>query len=45
LEILSSEVSDASMFPRSTSPMKQLLRGEALKVFKEWRDKPDKVRY
>ncbi len=26
-------------------PMKQLLRGEALKVFKEWRDKPDKVRY
>ena len=25
--------------------MKQLRRSEALKVFKEWRDKPDKVRY
>jgi tRNA(Arg) A34 adenosine deaminase TadA len=25
--------------------MKQLLRGEALEVFKEWNDKPDKVRY
>lgn len=25
--------------------MKQLRRGEALKVFKEWRNKPDKVRY
>jgi tRNA(Arg) A34 adenosine deaminase TadA len=30
---------------RRKIPMKQLLRGEALKVFKEWRDKPDKVRY
>jgi tRNA(Arg) A34 adenosine deaminase TadA len=26
-------------------PMKQLLRGEALKVFKEWKNKADKVRY
>jgi len=25
--------------------MKQLLRGEAVKVFAEWMDKPDKVRY
>ena len=30
---------------RRKTPMKQLLRGEALKVFKEWRDEPDKVRY
>src|SRR5580698_1461699 len=30
---------------RRKMPMKQLLHGEALKVFKEWRDKPDKVRY
>lgn len=30
---------------RRKIPMKQLLRGEALKVFKEWRDKPDKTRY
>lgn len=30
---------------RRKIPMKQLLRGEALKVFKEWRDKSDKVRY
>jgi tRNA(Arg) A34 adenosine deaminase TadA len=26
-------------------PTRQLLRGEALKVFKEWQDKPDKIRY
>jgi tRNA(Arg) A34 adenosine deaminase TadA len=26
-------------------PMKQLLRGEAIKVFTEWRAKPDKVEY
>ncbi|MEI9863183.1 MAG: nucleoside deaminase [Limisphaerales bacterium] len=26
-------------------PMKQLLRVEALEVFKAWKDKPDKVRY
>jgi guanine deaminase len=26
-------------------PMKQLLRDEALKVFVEWKDKPDKIRY
>jgi tRNA(Arg) A34 adenosine deaminase TadA len=26
-------------------PMKQLLRAEALKVFKEWQVKPDKIRY
>jgi len=26
-------------------PMKQLLRGEALKVFSEWKKKPDKIRY
>jgi tRNA(Arg) A34 adenosine deaminase TadA len=30
---------------RRKIPMRQLLRGEALKVFKEWRDKPDKVCY
>jgi len=30
---------------RRKIPMKQLRRSEALKVFKEWRDKPDKVRY
>ena len=30
---------------RRKIPMRQLLRGEAMKVFKEWRDKPDKVRY
>jgi guanine deaminase len=30
---------------RRKIPMRQLLRGEVLKVFKEWRDKPDKVRY
>ncbi len=30
---------------RRKIPMRQLLRGEALKVFKEWRDKPDKIRY
>src|SRR5471032_1025850 len=30
---------------RRKIPMRQLLRGEAQKVFKEWRDKPDKVRY
>ena len=30
---------------RRKIPMKQLLHGEALKVFNEWRDKPDKVRY
>jgi tRNA(Arg) A34 adenosine deaminase TadA len=26
-------------------PMRQLLRGEALKVFAEWQVKPDKIRY
>ncbi len=30
---------------RRKIPMRQLLRGEALKIFKEWREKPDKVRY
>jgi tRNA(Arg) A34 adenosine deaminase TadA len=30
---------------RRKIPMRQLLRGEVLKVFKEWRDKPDKIRY
>ena len=30
---------------RRKIPMRQLLRGDALKVFKEWRDKPDKIRY
>ena len=30
---------------RRKIPMRQFLRGDALKVFKEWRDKPDKVRY
>jgi len=30
---------------RRKIPMKQLQRGEALEVFKEWRDKPDKVCY
>jgi tRNA(Arg) A34 adenosine deaminase TadA len=30
---------------RRKIPTRQLLRGEALKVFKEWRDKPDKVCY
>ena len=30
---------------RRKIPARQLLRGDALKVFKEWRDKPDKVRY
>jgi len=30
---------------RRKIPVRQLLRGEALKVFKEWRDKPDKIRY
>jgi guanine deaminase len=35
----------ATPIARKKIPMKQLLRCEALKVFKEWRDKPDKVRY
>ena len=26
-------------------PMKQLLRGEALEAFREWKNKPDKIRY
>jgi tRNA(Arg) A34 adenosine deaminase TadA len=26
-------------------PMQQVMRAEALKVFAEWRDKPDKIRY
>ncbi|HZF00838.1 MAG TPA: hypothetical protein VE344_02980 [Methylomirabilota bacterium] len=26
-------------------PMKQLLRNEALKVFAEWKSKPDKISY
>jgi guanine deaminase len=30
---------------RRKIPMRQLLRAEALHVFKEWRDKPDKIRY
>src|SRR5271156_6297300 len=30
---------------RRKIPMKQLLRAEALKVFKEWKNKTDKVRY
>ena len=30
---------------RRKLPMKQLLRGEALKVFAEWKRKPDKIRY
>jgi tRNA(Arg) A34 adenosine deaminase TadA len=30
---------------RRKIPMRQLLRGDALKVFKEWQAKPDKVRY
>jgi guanine deaminase len=30
---------------RRKIPMKQLLRGEALEVFKEWEDKPGKVSY
>jgi tRNA(Arg) A34 adenosine deaminase TadA len=30
---------------RRKLPMKQLLRKEALKVFTEWKNKPDKVRY
>jgi tRNA(Arg) A34 adenosine deaminase TadA len=30
---------------RRKIPMKQLLRREALKVFAEWKKKPDKIRY
>ena len=30
---------------RRKIPMKQLLRPEALKIFKEWKSKPDKIRY
>ena len=30
---------------RRKIPMRQLLRGDALKVIKEWRDKPDKLQY
>jgi guanine deaminase len=30
---------------RRKIPTRQLLRGEALEVFKEWQDKPDKIRY
>jgi guanine deaminase len=30
---------------RRKIPMKQLLRAEALKVFAEWKTKPDKIRY
>ena len=30
---------------RRKLPMKQLLRGEALKVFAEWKKKTDKIRY
>jgi guanine deaminase len=30
---------------RRKIPMKQLLRAEALEVFAEWKDKPDKIRY
>lgn len=31
--------------PRRKIPMKQLLRSEALKVFEEWKNKPDKTLY
>jgi tRNA(Arg) A34 adenosine deaminase TadA len=30
---------------RRKLPMRQLLRGEALEVFAEWKNKPDKIRY
>jgi guanine deaminase len=30
---------------RRKIPMQQLLRGDALKVFKGWREKPDKIHY
>jgi tRNA(Arg) A34 adenosine deaminase TadA len=30
---------------RRKIPMKQLLRGEALEAFREWKNKPDKVHY
>jgi tRNA(Arg) A34 adenosine deaminase TadA len=30
---------------RRKTPMKQLLRKEALKAFAEWKQKPDKIRY
>jgi tRNA(Arg) A34 adenosine deaminase TadA len=30
---------------RRKIPMKQLLRGEALEVFAEWKGKPDKIQY
>ena len=30
---------------RRKIPMQQLLRPEALEVFKEWKNKPDKIRY
>jgi tRNA(Arg) A34 adenosine deaminase TadA len=30
---------------RRLIPMRQLLRGEALEVFSEWKSKPDKIRY
>jgi len=30
---------------RRKIPMRQLLRGETLKIFKEWRENPDKVAY
>jgi len=30
---------------RRKIPMRQLLRSDALKVFKEWRAKPDRIRY
>ena len=30
---------------RRTIPLRQLLRGEALKVFAEWKGKPDKICY
>jgi tRNA(Arg) A34 adenosine deaminase TadA len=30
---------------RRNIPMRQLLRSDALHVFKQWRDKPDKIRY
>lgn len=30
---------------RRKIPMKQFLRGEALEVFAEWENKPDKIRY
>ncbi len=35
----------AAPIARRKIPMKQLLRGEALEVFAEWKNKADKIRY